>query len=192
MTKEEIIKSWIPSSLNIPEEDDKNDPDFISVYTGSYAHDLDVFETKFIVNSEYNLDIKTGKLKIKEDNMTVKFPFFAYAAVEDFVNSITDVMFGNVSDNYYKSSKSRISLVAAEVLDKKDLTIETSYTDTIWVKLTAPIDENDVVGRFEDCQVSITLSRIFSSIPEDFINIKCSEAYDKMKDIQKITFREGD
>ncbi len=183
MNKEEIIKSWIPSNLNIPEEDDKNNPDFISVYTGSYAHDSDVFETNFIVNSAYNLDIKTGKLR--EDNMTVKFPFFAYVAVEDFVSSIFNVMLGSIFDNCHKSSKSRISLVAATLLDKKDLTIETSYTDSIWVKMSAPIDENDVIGCFEDCDVSITLSRIFSSIPEDFINIKCSEAYDKMMEIKK-------
>lgn len=185
MTKEEIIKSWIPRRLDIPEEDDKNDPDFISVYTGSYAHDSDVFETNFIVNCAYNLDIKNSKLKIKEDDMTVRFPFFAYVAVEDFVSSIFDVMLGSASDNYHKSSKSRISLVAAALLDKKDLTVETSYTDAIWVKMSAPVDENGAIGRFEDCSVSITLSRIFSSIPEDFINIKCSEAYDKMKDIQK-------
>lgn len=186
MIKEEIIKSWIPSTLNIPEEDDKNDPDFISVYTGSYAHDPDVYETNFIVNCAYNLDIKNGKLKIKEDDMTVKFPFFAYVAVEDFVSSIFDVMLGSASDNYHKNStKSQISLVAATVLDKKDLTVETSYTDAIWVKMNAPVDENGVIGRFEDCSVSITLSRIFSSIPESFINIKCSKAYDKMKDIQK-------
>ena len=185
MSKEEIIKNWIPSNLNIPEEDDKNDPDFISVYTGSYAHDSDVFETNFIVNCAYNLDIKNGKIKIKEDDMTVKFPFFAYVAVEDFVSSIFDVMLGSVSDNYHKSSKSRISLVTAALLDKKDLTVETSYTDAIWVKMSAPIGENGEIGSFENCSVSITLSRIFSSIPEDFINIKCSKAYDKMKDIQK-------
>jgi hypothetical protein len=118
--------------------------------------------------------------------MTVKFPFFAYVAVEDFISSIFDVMLGSASNNYHTSfSKSRISLVEATLLDKKDLTVETSYTDAIWVKMSVPIDENGLIGRFEDCSVSITLSRIFSYIPEDFINIKCSEAYDKMMEIKK-------
>ena len=185
MTKGEIIKNWIPKNLTIPEKDDKNDPDFISIYTGSYAHDPDIYDTNFIINSAYEFDIKTDKIKLREHNTTVKYPFSDYAQVEDFISSMFYVMLGSTFGNYDKSSKERISLVAAKVLDKKDLTIETSYTDTIWVKMSVPIDENGTIGRFEDCHVSITLSRIFSSIPEDFINIKCSEAYDKMMEIKK-------
>lgn len=186
MTKEEIIKSWIPSSLNIPEEDNKNDPDFLSVYTGSYAHDLDVFETEFVVNHTYSFNIKTGKLK--ESDLSVKFPFHAYAVVEDFVSLITDIAFGSMTDNCHRQTngkKQRIILQAAKILDKKDLTLDTSYTDTIYTRISVPLEENGDAKPFEECEISFTLARIFSSIPEDFINIKCSEAYDKMAKIKK-------
>jgi hypothetical protein len=71
-------------------------------------------------------------------------------------------------------------LNAAAILETKDITPETTYTDLIHVKMIASSDKNGEICLFGDCKATINLYRIFSSMPEDLINAKCSEAYDKM------------
>ena len=184
MTKEQIIKNWIPNNLIISEGDDKKDPLFIPVYNRRYPDYCD-FDEKFVVNAQYMFNMKTRKLK--ESEFTTKFPFHACVDVEDFVTNITDTAFGSISDNCYSctNDKKRIVLKTTKILDKKDLTLYTSYTDIITARLSAPLEENEEVKPFEECEISFTLVRVFSSIPEDFINIRCSEAYDKMVKIKK-------
>ena len=168
----------------IPEGYDKKDPLFLLVYNGRYPDCCDLDE-KFVVNAQYSFNMKTRKLK--ESEFSTKFPFHACADVEDFVTHITDIAFGSTSDNCYSCTNNgkRIVLKTTKILDKKDLTLYTSYTDIITARLSAPLEENGEVKPFDECELSFTLVRVFSSIPEDFINIRCSEAYDKMTKIKK-------
>lgn len=187
MTKEEIIKSWIPCELVFPKEENTNDPMFLPIYINSYNAGYDDIDTKFVIQSKYTLDLKSGKLKVYPvtDN-TDRFPFHQYAYADDLISELVDIFMDSESDNFYNDSESgKMILNSATFLEKKHITPETAYTDAIHVKMIASSDENGKICLFGDCKVTINLYRIFSSMPEDLINAKCSEAYDKMKEIQK-------
>lgn len=187
MTKEEIIKSWIPAELVIPEKDDKNDPMFLPIYLNTYNIGYDDIDSRFVIQSKYTLDLKSGKLKdYPVTDMIDRFPFYPYQHTDDLVSEVLDMAIDSQSDNFYRNSKSgKMILNAAAILETKDITPETTYTDMIHVKMIATSDENGEICLFGDCKATINLYKIFSSMPEDLINAKCSEAYDKMIKIKK-------
>ena len=187
MTKEEIIKSWIPCELVIPEEENPNDPMFVPIYLNTYNIGYDDIDARFVIQSKYTLDLKSGKLKVYPVADKIdRFPFHPYSHTEYLVSEVFDIIIDSQSDNFYKDSKSgKMILNAAAILEKKDITPETTYTDAIHIKMIASSDENGEICLFGDCKATINLYRIFSSMPEDLINAKCSEAYDKMKKIQQ-------
>ena len=187
MTKGEIIKSWIPYNLTIPETENPNNPMFLPIYLNTYNIGCDEIDDIFVIQSKYTLDLKSGKLKTYSvtDN-TDRFPFHPYNYTDDLLSKLVNIFMSSQSDNFYKDSESdKMILNSATFLEKKHISSEIAYTDAIYVEMIATSDENGNACLFDDCKVTINLYRIFSSMPEDLINAKCSEAYDKMKDIQQ-------